>query len=74
MEEITQEQADKMIKQGEEEIAKIIEEGGKVTKTVIEEKDKTTTIIKIEPVNGKGTSSTTIQTKDGIETNYSFIE
>ena len=58
----------------DEEMKKIIQDGGKVTKTEIYEKDKTTTIIKIEPVNGKATSSTTIHTKDGIQTDYSFIE
>ena len=52
----------------------IIQNGGKITKTEIYEKDKTTTTIKIEPVNDKTTSSTTVQDKDGIQIDYSFIE
>lgn len=71
MEKISQEEADKLIKQGKEEMKKIIENGGKVTRTTIEEKDKTTVITKIEPVDGKPTSSKIVTTKDGIFINTS---
>lgn len=70
MKEISEEQANELIKQGEEELRNIIKDGGKVIKTVVEEKDKTTTITKIEPVEGKSTSSTVVQTKDEITINY----
>ena len=66
MEKISQEEADKLIKQGKEEMKQIIENGGKMTKTIIEEKDKTTTITKIEPVEGKSTSSKIVIAKDEI--------
>ena len=66
VEEITQKQADEMIKQGKEEIEKIIADGGKVTKTIIYEKDKVTTMVKIEPVNGKITRSKVIKKIDCI--------
>ena len=66
MEKISQEEADKLIKQGKEEMKQIIENGGKVTRTTIEEKDKTTVITKIEPVEGKPTSSKIVIAKDEI--------
>lgn len=66
MEEITEKKAIEMIEQDRKEIQKIIEEGGRITKTIIEDKTKIITTIKIEPVNGKTTSSTTIQNKDNI--------
>ncbi len=66
MEEITEKKAIEMIEQDRKEIQKIIEEGGRITKTIIEDKNKIITTIKIEPVNGKTTSSTTIQNKDNI--------
>lgn len=66
MEQITQKEADRLIEEGEEEIRKIIDEGGKVIRTTIEEKDKITTITKIEPVEGKSTSSEMVQTKEEI--------
>lgn len=71
MEKITEQQNEEIIKQSRQEIEKIIEDGGKITKTIIEEKGKRTEIIKIEPVNGKATSSKMITTKDGIEVSYS---
>ena len=55
MEEITEKQAIEMFEQDRKEIQKIIED-----------KNKIITTIKIEPVNGKTTSSTTIQNKDNI--------
>lgn len=70
MKEISQKEADELIKQGKEEMKQIIESGGKVTRTIIEEKDKTTIITKIEPVEGKSTSSTVVQTKDEIVIDY----
>ena len=70
MESISAKQANELIKQGKEEVKEIIKKGGKVSKTVVEEKDKTTTITKIEPVEGKSTSSTVIQTEDEININY----
>lgn len=70
MESISEEQANELIKQSKEEFKEIIKKGGKVIKTVIEEKDKTTTVTKIEPVEGKSTSSTVVQTKDEITINY----
>lgn len=42
---------------------------GKITKTIIEEKDKLTTITKIEPVEGKSTSSKISLTKNEITIN-----
>lgn len=70
MEQISQEEANKIIEQGKKEMKQIIEDGRKVTKTVIEEKDKTTTITKIEPVEGKPTNSKIVTTKDGITIDY----
>ena len=66
MEQITQEEADKLIEEGKEEIRKIIDEGGNVIDTIIHEKDKVTTIRKIEPVEGESTSSEIVQTRDEI--------
>ena len=66
MQEITQEEADKIEKDNEEKIRKIINNGGKVIDTIIREKDKITTIKRIEPVNGKPTSSKIETTKDVI--------
>ena len=66
MEEITEQEARDLIEQEKEKINQILESGGKIIKTVIQEKDKTTTITKIEPVEGKSTSSTVVQTKDEI--------
>lgn len=57
MEQITQEEADRLIEEGKEEIRKIINEGGKVIDTIIHEKGKVTAIRKIEPVEGESTSS-----------------
>lgn len=37
-----------------------------ITKKIISEKDKVTTIVKKEPAEGESTSSTIVQTKDGI--------
>ena len=69
MKEITEQEASNLIKQGKEETKKLLERGGKVIKTTIEEKDKTTIITKIEPVEGKSTSSTVIQTAKEITIN-----
>lgn len=66
MEEITEQEAKKIIEEGKEEIKQIIAEGGKVIDIVINEKDKKTITRKIEPVNGKATSSTIVQTKSNI--------
>lgn len=66
MEEITKQETNKIIEQGKEELQQITNEGGKITKTIIEEKDKITTIFKVEPVNGKATSSKMITTKNDI--------
>lgn len=66
MEQITQEEADRLIEEGKEETRKIIDEGGKVIDTIVYEKDKVTTLRKIEQVNGESTSSKIVQTKDGI--------
>ena len=66
MEEITEKEANDMIKENKEEIKEILESGGKVTKTIIREKDKTTVITKIEPVEGKSTSSKIVIAKDEI--------
>lgn len=66
MEEITEKEANDMIKENKQEIKEILESGGKVIKTIIREKDKTTVITKIEPVEGKSTSSTVIQSKNEI--------
>ena len=70
MKQISQEEANKIIKQSKKEIKQIIEDGGKVTKTTIKEKNKTTIITKIEPVEGKPTSSKIVTTKDGITIDY----
>lgn len=67
MEEISQDELEK----SQEEFKKILDEGGKIIRTIIEEKDKTTIILKEEPVKGKATSSTIIQTKDDMQVNFS---
>mgnify|MGYP005764640159 CR=1 FL=1 len=69
MEEIKEQEANNLIEKSKEEIKQMLVDGGKVIKTVIQEKDKTTTITKIEPVEGKSTSSTVIQTEDEITIN-----
>lgn len=69
MEAITEQEANNLIEQSKKETKQILAKGGKVTKTNIEEKDKTTTITKIEPVEGKSTSSTVIQTAKEITIN-----
>ena len=69
MEVITEQEAKNLIEQSKKETKQILAEGGKVTKTNIEEKDKTTIITKIEPVEGKSTSSTVIQTAQEITIN-----
>lgn len=69
MEEITEQEVKRMIEEEKEEIKKIIDEGGKVIDTIITEKDKKTITRKIEPVNGKATSSSIIQTKNEITFN-----
>lgn len=69
MEAITEQEANNLIEQSKKETKQILAEGGKVTKTNIEEKDKTTIITKIEPVEGKSTSSTVIQTAKEITIN-----
>ena len=66
MKEITQKETSEIVEENEDEIKKIINNGGKVITTIIYEKDKVTTIKKIEPANGKTTSSKIIQTKDNI--------
>ena len=66
MEAISEEEAKRLIEEGKEELQKIINDGGKITDIIIREKDKITHINKIEPVNGKATSSKTIQTKGEI--------
>ena len=65
MEQISQEEVDRLIEEGKEETRKIIDEGGKVIDTIVHEKDKVT-IRKIEQVNGESTGSKIITTKDGI--------
>lgn len=70
MEEITEQDVERMIEEGKEEIKQIINEGGKVIDIVINEKDKKTITRKIEPVNGKATSSSIIQTKNEITFNF----
>lgn len=67
MERIAQEEANRLIEEGKEEIRKILDEGGKVTDTIIKEKDRVTTIRKIERVNGESTISKIVQTKNGIK-------
>lgn len=69
MEVITEQEAKNLIEQSKKQTKQILAEGGKVTKTNIEEKDKTTIITKIEPVEGKSTSSTVIQTANEITIN-----
>ena len=66
MKEITQKEASEIVEENEDEIKKIINNGGKVITTIIYEKDKVTTMKKIEPVNGKPTSSKIQITKDAI--------
>ena len=75
MELINEKELQQLIKDGKEELKKIIDDGGKIAITIIYEKDKITEIRKIEPVNGKPTSSTIIKNKDEITVvDYSFIE
>lgn len=69
MEKIIEQEAKRMIEEGKEEIKQIINEGGKVIDTIINEKDKKTITRKIEPVNGKATSSSIIQNKNEITFN-----
>lgn len=69
MEEITEQEAEKMIKEEKEKIKQIINKGGKVTDTIINKKDEEITMKKIEPVNGKDTSSRIIQNKNEITLN-----
>ena len=69
MEIITEEQYKAEMDMNREEIQRILNEGGKVTDTIIYEKDKITTTRKIEPVNGKATSSTITQTANKISFN-----
>lgn len=69
MEIITEEQYKAEMDMNREEIQKILNEGGKVTDTIIYEKDKVTTTRKIEPVNGKATSSIITQTANKISFN-----
>ena len=66
MKEITEKETKEIINKEKEELRQIIEDGGKITKTTIEEKDKITVITKIEPVEGKSTSSKMVTTKDEI--------
>lgn len=73
MKKISEEETKKLIEEGKEELEKIIAEGGKVTTTIINEKEKVTIIKKVELVNGKATSSTTVKTKDETQLDYSFI-
>lgn len=78
MNQISEEEAKRLLEEGKEEIKKILNEGGKITDTIIREKDKTTTIRKIELANGKSNSFKVIQTKDEINienaTRYKLIE
>ena len=69
MEIITEEQYKAEMDMNREEIQRILNEGGKVTDTIIYEKDKITTTRKIEPVNGKATSSIITQTANKISLN-----
>lgn len=69
MEAITEQEANNLIEQSKKETKQILAKGGKVTKINIEEKDKTITNTKIEPVEGKSTSSTIIQTINKITFN-----
>lgn len=67
MEQISEEEAKRLLEEGKEEIKKILNEGGKITDTIIREKDKATTIRKIELANGKSNSFKIIQNKDEIK-------
>ena len=69
MEAITEQEAKNLIEQSKKETKQILAEDGKVTKINIEEKDKTITNTKIEPVEGKSTSLTVIQTANEITIN-----
>lgn len=62
MKEIIQEEIKELTIQNK----KALENGKKITKTIIEEKDKLTTITRIEPVEGKSTSSKISLTKNEI--------
>lgn len=66
MEQISEEEAKRLLEEGKEEFRRILDEGGKITDTIIREKEKVTIIKKIEPVNGEATSSTLVQTKGEI--------
>lgn len=66
MKKISEEEAKELIEQNKQEVKQILEEGGKIIKTIISEKDKDTIITKIEPVEGKPTSSKIIITKNRI--------
>lgn len=66
MEEITEQEAKEMIEQGKEELQKILDEGGKITDIIVREKERVTTTRKIEPAEGKSTSSTIILNEDSI--------
>lgn len=66
MKEITEKETKEIIDKEKDELRQIIEDGGKITKTTIEEKDKITVITKIEPVEGKSTSSKIVQAKNKI--------
>lgn len=70
MEKITEQEANNMIEKSKEEEKQIIKDGGKVIKTVIKEKDKITTLKKIEPAEGKSTSSKIRFTTDKIVINH----
>lgn len=62
MKEITQEEIKELTMQNK----KALENGKKITKTIIAKKDKLTTITRIEPVEGKSTSSKISLTKNEI--------
>ncbi len=70
MEEITEQEAKKMIEQGKEEMKKILENDGRIIDTTIREKDKVTTIRKIELADGKSTSSKIVTRKDEITIDF----
>lgn len=74
MEQITEKEANEMIEKDREKLQKIIDEGGKIIDTIIREKDKVTTTRKIEPVNGKATSSTIVTALEKVNVTHSFIE
>lgn len=61
---ITENEVQEMIESDKKKIQQILNEGGKITNITIYEKEKITTIKKIEPVNGKTTSSKIIQSRN----------